>query len=420
VTPQRRGIKVTSKKTKRIIHASMRGVKSKDAPYESATSQAAKNMTAGRKIKRPKKIPKPEIIYLSKETKKPLKRVRKGQEVYYALKKQDGVVHILHAEPQAKNVKLKKYLAKHIGDAKGDFTLFTQRRRTVAKKGEVKMKKGWKVVGGVISRWSKEKSVYVRVKRTRLAIPTVKSKQQAILYRSGQKRKALRPGYYKRGRHEISQLLSPVVIPLGKMVTLNLKGKTIHDSIRGLHVDTSLKKLKPWESVYYQFVVIYRDGKEIKTVPGSGASHPPGLSIEHGAFSGSISRLAALTQILSTNIRQAFTAQNLRFTELGWLNDVIDTETLEYQTLEKEGKEEEAGFVLSRLQKLTHADYHSRLPGRGPQTTGLKSVFPEDENGKRLRPPYPDMVRVKVMFEIHSDPQAKVKWEIEHKKGKKK
>ena len=416
----RRGIKASPEKIKRIIHPSMRGVKAKDAPYESAPSQAMKDMTAGRKIKRPKKIPRPEIIYLSKKTRKPVKRVRKGEEVYYALKKPDGVVHILHEDPQAKNVKLKKYLAKHIGDAKGDFTLFSQRRKTLAKKGEVKMKKCWKVIKGVVSRWSKAKGAYVHVKRTRLAIPTVKAKQQPVLYRSGQRRKPLKPGFFKRDRNEISQLLSPVVIPLGKTVTLNLKGKTIHDSIRGLHVDTSLKRLKPWESVYYQFVVIYRDGKEIRTVPGAGASHPQGLVIEHNAFSGSISRLAALTQILSTNIRQAFTAQNLRFTELGWLNDVIDTETAEYHRLEKEGKEDEAGIVLGQLQKLTHADYHSRLPGRGPLVTSFKSIFPEDENGKRLRPPYPDMVRVKVMFEIHSDPLAKAKWEKEHKKGKKK
>jgi hypothetical protein len=390
----------------------MRGVKSKDAPYESAPSQAALDMTAGAKLKKLKSVPKPKIIYLSKKTKEPVKRVRKGQEVYYALQKPDGVTHILHSDPQAPNVKLKKYLKKHIGDGKGDFALFSQRRRTVAKKGEVKMKKGWKVVDGSIVRWSKDKGRYIHVKRTALAVPTVKREQQPVLYRSGQKRKAIRPGFFKRGRDEISQLLSPVVVPLGKTVTLNLKGKTIHDSIRGLVIGNAVKGLQKWQSVYYQFVVKYRDPKrpnEVLTVPGAGASHPPALRIKDGRFEGNVGRTAALTQVLSTSIRFAFTSQGLRFTELAWLNDELEGLEAEYKVASQMADEEKAERIVGQMQKLSHADYGSRLPGRGPETKTFTSIFPENAKGKRLRPPYADTVAVQVKFEIVDNEALKVK-----------
>lgn len=408
----------TSKRIRRVIDPSMRGVKEKDAPNMSAPSQAALSMEAARKMKKVK-IKKAEILYLSPKTKEPLKRARKGDEVLYAIRKPDGSMHVLHPDAQSPDEKLKRYLKRHVGDGAGAFTLFVERRRTVAKKGEIEMRKGWVVQRGKIMRYDKDGKLF-GVKRTRLAMPTVKKAQQPVLYRGGQRRRPIRPGFFKRGRGEISQFLSPVVVPLNKTVELNLKGATIHDSIRALTVDTSLKRLKPWEEVFYEFIVIYRDDKgDLHTMPGAGSSFAGELSKRGEFYVGNARRTAKVAQALATSIRQAFSHNKMRFTSTAWLSQLEQSLTKEYRREEKSGDQEKAEAIFGQLQRVIHPAYRGG-GAFGPHVSAYAPVFPENKKGMRLRAPHNDMVRVRATFTVHENMVKKAQWEENQKRKKKK
>ncbi len=340
----------------------------------------------------------------------------KGQKVLFGYRK-DGKINILHPHAQTPDHKLKRWIQNHV-DKNGDkaFALYEQRGREL--KRDPKTGKPLKTKTGKNQRVSK------------LAIPSTVRQQRAVLYRKG---KRVRNVEFAFHRHSKEQLLSKLIIqpvkPTGRVIEMNLMGETIADSLRSLVIDKSLQRLKKWERIFFEWVLIYRDPLtgEKNTIPGHGSEEiPPGMRrvyaqpgdpLGHSFFREKLSRVSALAVTLGHSVRVGLAHKGLRFTSLKKMNQLEDKYTKAVQRAEKRGDEEVADKIQGILDRI------KRPWRRGPTTDGLKPLFPENAQGKRkYSAADQDRVRLKVRFMIEEDIVLKRQVEAKrsYRKSKKK
>lgn len=405
--------KVAAKRVKHRITPEGRKLKEKDLKHVSATPDSGVYKRGGkvRDILDRKSVTG-EVRYISPTTGKVLKRVTKGQKVLYGYVR-DGKVEVLHPHPQTKDEKLRRWVEKHI-EKSGDkaFALYEQRGRELARdaKGRpVKTKSG-------------------RNQRvSKLAIPSTVRQQRAVLYRKGRRVRNVEFAFHRHSKEELlSRLIIQPVKPTGRVVELNLMGETITDSLRSLVLDKSLKRLKKWERIFFEWVLIYRDPEtgEKVTVPGYGTEDIPfGLKrvtakesdpLHPYFFREKLSRVASLAAHLGHNIRVGLAHRGLRFTSLKKMTDLQNIYAKAVIRAEKRGNDNLAGKIQGILDRIQRPWF------RGPVADSLTPIFAEDKNGARKRTALDkDRVRIKVRFTIEEDLAAKRAIESRKKPRKK-
>jgi hypothetical protein len=388
----------------------MRGVKAKDAPFLSAPPKVTLEKKRRKDIKPDKTTGK--VFYLSPTTLKPLKRTTKA-DVLFAYKNLKGKVHILHPESQPPSKKIKNWVQKHIDKTGETFALYRKRSKEVFLDKDGKRKKHRK-------RRASDPVKYVH--KTRLAVPSTREKQQGVLYRGGRRVRTIDRGFYKHSREK---LLTQVITPIkttGKVVQLSLQGETIYESMNQLVLDQSMRRLKPYEKVYYEWIMIYRDprtGEKI-TVPGAGSDRPPhdhsiisplhvGTSFgEMPRVVGSHVRVGNIVLQIATSIRMGLANHGVRFTSLAKLKELDNELAQEMEKMEDPIKLEKA-----RLKKT-----RTKFVGLKRNALEMTPIFAEDAQGNRVGRAGKNMVRISLRLTIEEDPTKKREWQSKQRRKK--
>lgn len=374
--------------------------------------------------KKKKRKVKDEVIFLSPKTQKPVSRATRGMKILYAHRDIEGKVTVLHPFPQKPEERLRAWLESRIQKQPGHAILFTQQalRVVIPPKG-YKPKKMEKVVRGVLRRRSPRSKKWETVHETKLAVPSLKSKQQAVRYTRG-KVKAIEPGRVVHKREEIRAYARPKFIQPGFVKNISITGNTIWDSLSPLVLNKQLKRLKPWEQLFYEYVVIYRDPitGEKHTIPGRGRQ------AENEATTGpAMGRLAAfgagvkvaskklekaawpIVSQIARSIRLSLAENGVRFSSKFTLGKIQDK--LESKLDESEDPRESA--ALERALNETEAYNSTYVGGRrqgGTNYESLEPLNPERQDGKQYRKT-PDALRVMLRLTTVPDNQEKLKWE---------
>lgn len=394
----------------------MRGVKEKDLKHVSASPDTGIYKRDGKlrdKIDKMKRAVTGDVVYLSPKTKKPLKRVVKGQKVLYAYKK-DGKITVLHPHAQTPDHKLKRWVQNHI-DRNGDkaFALYEQRGREI-----LRDKDG----NAEVTKTGRNRRV------SKLAIPSTVRQQRAVLFRNGKRVRNIEFTFHRHSKEALlSRLLIQPIRPTGRVVELNLMGETITDSLRSLVVDKSLKRLKKWERIFFEWIVLYRDPEtgEKRTIPGHGSEEiprgmrrvtaRPGDELGSYFFRERLSRIASLSVQLGHSIRTGLAHQGLRFTSLKKMTTLETSYEKAVKRAEEAGDDDLADKIQGILDRI-------RRPWlRGPESANLRPIFDEKKDGgRKSTKDNQNRVRIKLRFTIEEDLAGKRLAEMSKRKGKRK
>lgn len=379
--------------------------------------------------KKKKPAVKDVVVYLSARTGKPVKRATRDMKVLYAHKRPDGELKVLHPFPQKPDDRLRKWVTARLRKQPGNAVLFTQQAlaAVVPPKG-YKPKKMEKVVRGVLKRRAPREKKWETVHETKLAIPSTKVKQQVVRYTRGTV-KPVEPGRVKHEKSEIRAYDRPKFIQPGRVKNLAITGPTIWDSLSPLALDKQLKRLKKWEELFYEYVVVYRDPVtgEKHTIPGRGrhvegeATTGPPLP-PPGGFPGA--QLIASKKLekaawpivsqISRSIRLSLAENGLRFSSKFTLKKIADK--LERKIDKTDDPRRVA--ALERALNETEA-YKAMMIGTrrqgGEDHTSMAPLNPEREDGRTYRK-VPDALRVMLRLTVVPDNQARMKYEKKHKK----
>jgi hypothetical protein len=422
--------------TKKTARKKVAGSKSAPRPQTKRWVQ----MAADRKRPQLARVPKDRVFYVSPTTGEELAKPRKGQKVLIAHTNIRGETSILNKDPQTPDRRLLGWLRTNIAKDPGRVVLFVQKAREVVRPPKAyKPKKMEKIVRGVLYRRKPRESEWYAVHTTKLATPSTANKQQAVIYQRGHAR-PIEGGAARHSRQEIEAYREPKLVRPGRIINIPVSGPTIWDTMKPLLVDKALKRLKPWEELYYEYVIIYRDPRtgEKVTVPGRGKYLPEGHSTfvvkkkhadgwEVGLTVGrkKIERAAwPIASQISRSIRLALAESGVRFSSAYSLTKA--KESIEKRLDERITRGDTRGAAhLERA--LAHVDFlrpvmHGSRVLSGSPMEKLIPLRPERSDG-RVYKDVPGALRVMLRITVsegtpRSDDEARA-WQDAKKKARK-
>lgn len=439
--------KVAKKKAPAKRVAPKRPSRAKASPPKAKKSSSPKGVRAPRELEdewvhhaAPKrhgidpeaKRAKHQVIFLSPLTRKPVKRARKGQKVLYGHIDTAGELHVLHDEPQSADPTLKTWIERTLRN-RPKSVLFVQKSKEVVRPPKAyKPTKHEKIIRGVLHRKKPRGKEWEPVHYTKLARPTSAKKQQPVAYQAG-KTRPVEPGMVKHTRTELASLRTPKWVPTGKTLDIPVTGATIYESLKNIVLDKELKRLKPFQEVYYQYVVVYRDPRtgEKVTIPGRGkhlgthvsarpaqlAGLPPGTMVATDRISRSAFSPAAQ---IARSIRLSLAESGVRFSSLYTLEEVKEEMEGRIDEATEAGNSRKAGQLargLVGLEYLHAVQYGGRVT-RGTKMSSLTPLRPERADG-RMYQNIPGALAVKLRLTIVDNAQRRAEYETakEKKKG---
>ncbi len=381
--------------------------------------------------------PVDEVVYLSPRTLKPVKRTTKTAKVLYGHKAKDGTVKVLHPYPQAPDERLRAWLAKSIKQRPGNAVLFLQQSlAAVIPPKDYKPKKTEKVVRGVLQRREPRGKKFRTVHETRLAVPSEVKKQQAVRYTRGRV-KPVEPGRTFHKPEELKAYARPAFVQPGRVKNIAITGATIWDSLAPLVLDKQLKRLKPWEELFYEYMVIYRDPVtgEKMTIPGRGrhgdteaSQYSPKKSAFGKGATVSLKKLEKaawpIVSQIARSIRLALAESGVRFSSKYTLGKIQDKLERRLEKAEEKDTYKSARESAALERALAATSHHKAIMVGGRRQGGkaydtLLPLNPEREDGKTFRK-QEDALRIMLRVTIVPDNQERMKWEAKHKKRRKK
>lgn len=362
------------------------------------------------------------VVYVSPTTGQVIESPRKNQKVLYAHRDADGKLRVIHPTPQKPDAKLKAWLKGAM--KKSAPVVFVQRALSVVRPPKsYKPRKTEKIVRGVLMRRKPRESTYYPVHDTKLARPTTSKKQQAVLFRGG-KARPIEGGRAYHSRDELKAYSRARPVQPGRMLNIEVKGATIWDSLKSVLVDKALKRLKPWEELFYEYVIIYRDPVtgEKHTIPGRGRQAEPEASMnlirrgEKGGFPKgaevAVKRLQKaawpIASQIARSIRLSLAESGVRFSSAYTLSKLVEK-------MQRRMEEEEDDRAAANLnQALIGTEYFRPITSGGRVLQGerfdkIRPLRPERGDG-RMYKDVDNALRVMLRLTIIENKEKKREW----------